>query len=71
MTPSTSYVSSTASIAASAVVSAPCVVDSRNTRSRVSRMPPSSMSSRGPHSAAIANPLPIALPKVVRSGRTP
>ncbi len=29
------------------------------------------MSSRGPASAAIANPLPIALPNVVRSGRTP
>ena len=33
------------------------------------RSPPSSMSSRRPTSAAIANPLPIALPNVERSGR--
>ena len=61
----------TAIAAASEWVSAPCVVDSRNTRSRESRSPPSSISSRRPASADTAKPLPSALPNVERSGVTP
>ena len=57
--------------AASPCVSAPCVVESRKTRSRASRKPPSSMISRLPASAETAKPFAIALPKVERSGSMP
>ena len=61
----------TARKAAKPVVSAPFVLDSRNTRGRSVRKPPSSINSRRPANAATENPLPIALPQVDRSGITP
>ncbi len=57
--------------AASPCVSAPCVPESRKTRSRSVSSPPAAIRSRRPASALTEWPLASALPNVDRSGSSP